>query len=603
MKINGYSTTGYTWGNMTRVMNTSTAADTTFGSPNSMCTGGGPGMGSGGETSNCVPLGNVLIIQESNMATATSNSKGGDIVFSFDSTVDEFDSITLFNAESGSVITLEYSDNTTSVKTIADMQPNEVQEIILNAKHVVKVTVHLNGLGAIAKIGICRDSSKTPAPIAFAPPVETMEPTSVPTTTPQPSTAPSQSHQGTTSPTGCVMESDIAYVDTAGLQVPFPEGAITVTSYGQGKVDFTVSQLWNISGEVVMLAVRNLVGYGESECNKNVNVKPSAMLNYSALCVGGYAEVGLFVYLGGSAGYNPDECDACTSPSDNATDMVRYLVEINCQPNKCQAPTTLPSPATSTTSPTGVPSASPQPTPGTVCPEDVVLLAKVGSTDYPDLPIVILEQAKTYVRFAVENTWNESVARIFTQFHDTPTGQTECFEDDNVQKHETMDYTAYCMINVPITIVDIWVSDSSFNTTMDNAVVPECCHPPSDDTNPKVQYTFKIYCVTQCPTDNTTVPAGTRRRLDMEKPKHVMPGFGHDASSGNAERTDGHYCASVDYPCGDNDEKVYICHYSAKNGYQTYCVPEPDSDIVAFYPKDYCGPCVGGYGDHSQAMN
>jgi hypothetical protein len=44
---------------------------------------------------------------------------------------------------------------------------------------------------------------------------------------------------------------------------------------------------------------------------------------------------------------------------------------------------------------------------------------------------------------------------------------------------------------------------------------------------------------------------------------------------------------------------VYACHYSARHGYQTFCVPEPDSDILGFYPKDYCGPCVGGYGEHS----
>jgi hypothetical protein len=43
---------------------------------------------------------------------------------------------------------------------------------------------------------------------------------------------------------------------------------------------------------------------------------------------------------------------------------------------------------------------------------------------------------------------------------------------------------------------------------------------------------------------------------------------------------------------------VYACHYSARHGYQTFCVPELDSDILGFYPKDYCGPCVGGYGEH-----
>ena len=56
-----------------------------------------------------------------------------------------------------------------------------------------------------------------------------------------------------------------------------------------------------------------------------------------------------------------------------------------------------------------------------------------------------------------------------------------------------------------------------------------------------------------------------------------------------------HFCSSVDYPCGENGGMVNVCHYSSRDGYQTYCVLESDSDIIAYVPKDYCGPCVGGY--------
>lgn len=55
------------------------------------------------------------------------------------------------------------------------------------------------------------------------------------------------------------------------------------------------------------------------------------------------------------------------------------------------------------------------------------------------------------------------------------------------------------------------------------------------------------------------------------------------------------FCNSKDYPCtGDNT--VYICHYNPHIGYQTFCVPEDESDIVKFYANSYCGPCVGGFG-------
>lgn len=58
------------------------------------------------------------------------------------------------------------------------------------------------------------------------------------------------------------------------------------------------------------------------------------------------------------------------------------------------------------------------------------------------------------------------------------------------------------------------------------------------------------------------------------------------------------YCESQDYPCeGEEPNMVYVCHYSPRTGYQTFCVPEADSDILRFYPHDYCGKCEGGFGN------
>jgi hypothetical protein len=70
---------------------------------------------------------------------------------------------------------------------------------------------------------------------------------------------------------------------------------------------------------------------------------------------------------------------------------------------------------------------------------------------------------------------------------------------------------------------------------------------------------------------------------------------GNHISSENDE--DVPYCVSEDFPCeGEGSDMVYVCHYSARKGYQTFCVPESDSDILRFYPYDYCGACEGGYG-------
>jgi hypothetical protein len=56
-------------------------------------------------------------------------------------------------------------------------------------------------------------------------------------------------------------------------------------------------------------------------------------------------------------------------------------------------------------------------------------------------------------------------------------------------------------------------------------------------------------------------------------------------------------CSSSDFSCGGENHYVSVCHYTTKIGYRTYCLPEADSEIVRFYATDYCGPCVGGFGN------
>jgi len=59
---------------------------------------------------------------------------------------------------------------------------------------------------------------------------------------------------------------------------------------------------------------------------------------------------------------------------------------------------------------------------------------------------------------------------------------------------------------------------------------------------------------------------------------------------------DSSYCTSDDFPCSkiQYEKDVYVCHYSRSRGYQTLCIPESESNILSYYPRDYCGPCVGG---------
>ncbi len=65
------------------------AGDPDLGSPNQKCTGGGPGVGIGGNPGspgeNCTPLGNALIVQERNgkPEIPDDNARGGIIIFKF----------------------------------------------------------------------------------------------------------------------------------------------------------------------------------------------------------------------------------------------------------------------------------------------------------------------------------------------------------------------------------------------------------------------------------------------------------------------------------------------------------------------------------------
>jgi hypothetical protein len=270
-----------------------------------------------------------------------------------------------------------------------------------------------------------------------------------------------------------------------------------------------------------------------------------------------------------------------------------------------EPPTMSPQPSAS---PSASPSSAPsqEPLPVGDCPADVELLQHVGSTLYPTIPIVVTHQDRLSVTFTVVNSFTEKVTSIFTQYHEAKSGETDCFEEEYIDRGENVTYTAYCMTHVPISIVDIWVSDDAvFDLKLDQAVVPECCHPAAEDVNPKVQYTFKLHCVTQCP---------DRRLLEVDSgPDDVIKKTEAGSASEFSAITQGsapagakdpsvksHFCAFEDFPCGETDTMVYACHYSARHGYQTFCVPEPDSDILGFYPKDYCGPCVGGYGEHSK---
>jgi len=228
------------------------------------------------------------------------------------------------------------------------------------------------------------------------------------------------------------------------------------------------------------------------------------------------------------------------------------------------------------------------------------------STVLPFSPITIVSQDDQTVTFTISNPFSDDVLSVYYQYATATTGDVKCYSESPFAScPEPIEVTANCLTGPAksLAIVDIWFVDPTVVESSDNMTIPLCCEPEEEHTPiPTVHYTFKVYCESKCeePTDT-----GNRRTLS-----------GHaettSKSAGEFERVarddgisldhhsefkvrEGHFCSSMDYPCGENGSMVNVCHYSSREGYQTYCVPELDSDVIAYVPKDYCGPCVGGY--------
>merc|ERR1712183_822531 len=162
------------------------------------------------------------------------------------------------------------------------------------------------------------------------------------------------------------------------------------------------------------------------------------------------------------------------------------------------------------------PEKTPRPTapsslsPTTCPPSDPILISNEGETMYPELPVVITSQSTTHVSFQVKNTFGSMVSSVFTEYHSGSFGETECLEDENVEQNSLVEnhFIAQCTHHTKISIVNVWITDCNhdlpfLDEDLDNAEVPECCHPGNQCRT--VQYTFKLRCDSPCPNDEVFV--------------------------------------------------------------------------------------------------
>ena len=142
--------------------------DKDLGAPNGACPGSGhkPGHGNGGKPylsngdvnpyANCEPLGNVLIIQESNKDCPDDTAGGGWLIFEFPQPT-EVNFAKLLDVDEGNNrprFKIHYGDGSTPKLTdrVPGTGDNGVIQFALNENNVVKVELEFWGSGSIAEL-------------------------------------------------------------------------------------------------------------------------------------------------------------------------------------------------------------------------------------------------------------------------------------------------------------------------------------------------------------------------------------------------------------------------------------------------------------------
>jgi hypothetical protein len=364
----------------------------------------------------------------------------------------------------------------------------------------------------------------------------------------------------------CEAEANI--MRQAGANLSLPAEVVDITAQNVDTVDFDISQLWKsvVSGgdSVEMLAVHYYTTDSVPACKQMDTSYYNAVGSFSAQCFKGFTEVLIYVYAGS---YAPDDCGACSAPGGG--DSVVYSFEVPCRP--CDWSTDAPIPA-------------PQVNVFDCNPAAALLSSTEGTSSCPssvDMPIDILGTDGESVTFELRQTFSTSVQQSVAVRHsrfpysseDPDSGYCTKFYDVGSGFIIAGAFKALCNADG---IADVWIYTDSDSDSDTNS----CAY---DGNN--CGYHYEIPCCNCC-------PSSRQRGLD-ELEAFKSPAVNEPS----VDDEDIPYCVTEDFPCeGEGSDLVFVCHYSARKGYQTFCISETDSDILRFYRNSYCGPCEGGFG-------
>ena len=159
-------------------------------SPNVQCEPAGPGRGRSGQPGmigeNCVPQGNVLIIQEDTVEYPEASFDGGMIRFDFQREAKAVYSLELMNINGNATyVTVTHSGETVVRISVVGLGRNSIQTVSINLENVSSITVTFTEPGAVTQLNGCFEPSTRP-PSVIAPTLPGTTPTGAPPTQPVP---------------------------------------------------------------------------------------------------------------------------------------------------------------------------------------------------------------------------------------------------------------------------------------------------------------------------------------------------------------------------------------------------------------------------------
>jgi len=115
---------------------------------------------------------------------------------------------------------------------------------------------------------------------------------------------------------------------------PFDGASVTITSQLVSEVGFSVSQTWMRQGlPMVAVSYRSLDGHDQCSLESvedGATIPFGASKEILAQCSYGYADVGVYIYVGPQDEFDVNECESCTVPNDK---YVGYYLTIPCVPS------------------------------------------------------------------------------------------------------------------------------------------------------------------------------------------------------------------------------------------------------------------------------